>query len=207
MAKKKTHISVRNFEKMMVDNNCITNVDELPDVDICVNYTIPLVSALQFVEDVVSACIDTERGEYIPEAKRFAIRKCVLTLYGDFTMPVDIEKQYELVYRTEAYHAVMSVLNMDQYMDIIEAIEDRIEHELAIMENGMTEKLNDIARNLGEMTERSKEVFGNVDPEELGAFVESISSMGGVDEGKLVDAIMAARGKSKDNIVMLSDRE
>ena len=208
MAKKKeSKVSIRKFEEMLEENEVVTHVDGFDDIDVTVKHTLPLVSMLEFVEEVVSACIDMDTGEYIPEAKRFAIRKCVLTYYANFTMPDDAEKQYELVYRTDAYHSVMCCIDKNQYMDILEAIDERIKHNVAIMQNGLIGKVSEIVHKVASLTEQSEAAFAGIDANDFNALFSAMAKMGSIDEGKLVDAVIANSSHPVDNIVVIPNVE
>ena len=99
MSKNKTnHISVTKFEKAVNKDVVVTvPLEGVEDTDIEITKTISLPSMIEFVENVAESCVDMESGEYTPQVRDFAIKKELLTKYANFTMPTNIEKQYEFI--------------------------------------------------------------------------------------------------------------
>ena len=70
MSKKSNRISINKLESIVQNNTVTVPMDGNPDIEIIIRRILPLQEVLQFVEDVVSSCIDVETGQYIPEIGR-----------------------------------------------------------------------------------------------------------------------------------------
>lgn len=125
MSKKASRISINKLESTIQDNVTVVHMVDYPEIEITIRRILPLQEVLQFVEDVVSSCIDSDTGRYIPEIQPFVIRSSVLTRYANFTLPKDPEKQYDLIYNTGAYQQVMRNIDRVQYDEILYAINER----------------------------------------------------------------------------------
>lgn len=193
MSKKSNKISINKLESTMQDNVVSMPMVGHEDIEIVVRRVLPLRDVMQFVEDVVSSCVDRVTGDYIPEVQVFATRACVLTQYANFTLPKDSEKQYDLVYNTDAFQQVMSVIDREQYDEILHAINERIKHELAMMESSMATQIADVTAKLDHFVETSEAMFGSVTDKDMSALVHSLTNGGHVDEEKLVKAMMDVR--------------
>lgn len=193
MSKKSNKISVNKLESTMQNNVVSIPMAGYEDIEIVVRRVLPLRDVMQFVEDVVSSCVDRDTGSYIPEVQAFATRACVLTQYANFTLPKDSEKQYDLVYNTSAFHQVMDVIDRAQYDEILYSINERIKHEVAMMESSMAAQIADITAKLDHFVETSEAMFGSVSDKDMSALIHGLANGGRLDEKKIVDAVMDAR--------------
>jgi len=209
MSKKSNKISINKLESTMQDNVVSMPMADHEDIEIVVRRVLPLRDVMQFVEDVVSSCVDRVTGDYIPEVQAFATRACVLTQYANFTLPKDSEKQYDIVYNTDAFQQVMGVIDRVQYDEILYAINERIKHELAMMESSMAGQIAEITAKIDRFVENSETMFGSVKGEDMSALIRNLAQIGSVDEEKLVQAVRNAQrqetSKQKDNPVVASD--
>lgn len=79
MAKKEARISINKLESVMRENIVVVPLSGADGVDITIRRRLPLKDMMQFVENVVSSCIDAETATYTPEIKEFVIRSEILT--------------------------------------------------------------------------------------------------------------------------------
>lgn len=211
MSKKSNKISINKLESTMRSNVVSMPMSGHEDIEIVVRRVLPLRDVMQFVEDVVSSCIDRVTGDYIPEVQAFATRACVLTQYANFTLPKDSEKQYDLVYNTNAFQQVMDTIDRVQYDEILCAINERIKHELAMMESSMKAQIADVTAKLDHFVEASEAMFGSVSDKDMSALVHGLTNGGRLDEEKIVKAVMDVRkqenAEDHDSPVVSSDGE
>lgn len=198
MAKKEPRISINKLEGML--NERIVNVPFQgdSDVEVRIKRNLSLNEMLQFVEDVVSSCVNAESGVYSPEVMWFAIYSGVLTMYANFNLPSSIEKQYDLIYNTDAVEFVMSYINRGQYDEIVDAIRYRIDHERKIMESTMAKKMNDIVERMDSYIQQNESLFESVDEKDMAALVKNLASIGKLDEEKLVRALAESQKMEQD---------
>lgn len=209
MSKKLNRISVNKLESILQDNIVTVPMEGNQDVEITIRRILPLQEVLQFVEDVVSSCIDEETGQYIPEIQAFMVRASVLTRYANFTLPKDPEKQYHLIYNTDAFQQVMGYIDRVQYDEILYAINERIRHGVAMAESALAAKMSELTAKLNSFIDNSEELFGSVKGDDMATLVKNLANAGSIDEGKLVEAVFDAQKKTNerhdDNVVVASD--
>lgn len=211
MSKKSNKISINKLESTMQDNVVSMPMAGHEDIEIVVRRVLPLRDVMQFVEDVVSSCVDRTTGDYIPEVQAFATRASVLTQYANFTLPKDSEKQYEIVYNTDAFQQVLGAIDRVQYDEILYAINERIKHELAMIESSMAGQIADVVAKFDRLMEGSEVMFGSVNGEDMSALIRNLARAGSIDERKLVQAVMEMRkqesAEKHGNYVVASDGE
>ena len=209
MSKKSNRISINKLESIVQNNTVTVPMDGNPDIEIIIRRILPLQEVLQFVEDVVSSCIDVETGQYIPEIQAFTVRASVLTRYANFTRPKDPEKQYDLIYNTDAFQQVMGHIDRVQYDEILYAINERIRHGVAMAENALAAQMAELTAKLNSFINNSEELFGSVKGDDMATLVKNLANAGSIDESKLVEAVFDAQKKTNehpnDNVVVASD--
>lgn len=186
-------ISVNKLESVANHNIISVPLHGAEEVEITIKKSISLKEVLQFVEDVVSTCVDAETGAYMPETLPFLIKAHVLTSYANFNLPANAEKQYDLIYNTTAVSQVMEHINQEQYHEIVDAIYSKIQHNLAVMESSLAEQMNDLLARMSAFTENSEKLFDGLSGSDISALVSNLASASNVDEKKLVDAVFQAQ--------------
>lgn len=199
MAKKEKKISINKWESIMADPVVTVPLNGTEDVEVTIHRTLPLEDMLQFVSDAVTACVDAETGTYTPEVLPFVVRLNVLTMYANFNMPASVEKQYDMVYATDAFEQVMQHINQKQYNDILIAINKRIEHECAVMTSAVIAKVNELAKQMEDFSDATQALFSGVSGDDVSALMRNLSSIGNVDERALAHAVFEEQ-KSRGEI-------
>lgn len=133
MAKKKdesaqtTQVTVSRLRKIHEDTYTPTTTIDWNGVQIVVKKQLSLGEMVGFVKGVVDVCFNAETGAYYPEVKYHAIKMMVLQNYANFNMPKKAAEQFTLVNQTEAFELVRQNIDQEQFMQIIDAINMRIE--------------------------------------------------------------------------------
>lgn len=144
MAKKDNSVPVKKIMELLEDNVTTIQFDgkDGETVEVSVMRTIPLDVMQALVRNASEACFG-EDGEYRPELRDFAIRLGVLIAYTNLTMPKDPMKQYALCYGTPVFKSVLTVINNDQYWEIVSGVDCRIERIIDTQKNAPTRELMD----------------------------------------------------------------
>ena len=187
---KTKRISITTLDKIMKEKRTPIKSVIWNDVEITIQRTLPYIDALNFVNLVVRSCFDTETNEYFPEVKTFAIRCCVLEKYANFSLPSNIERRYDLVYNTDAYETVIQHINADQYNEILNAIDKKVENLANANVAAINKQINTIYNMFNSLQEQFNEIFSGITPEDASKFMQTIAD-GNFDEEKLVQAYMA----------------
>jgi len=159
------------------------------DIDVVVNRILPLNEVRAFIDDVVNACFDNETGRYLPEVKEYAIRVNTLSKYANFAMPANDEKQYDFVYKTDAYRRVVQEVDPAQYGSIIEAIEAKIDYLCDTNAKRLEMQFEDLLSSVVEIQDKLNNVFGGVSADDIGKLVGAIGD-GVINEEAIVKAVL-----------------
>lgn len=194
MAKKDTkRVSINAWERVMKEH--FDNAPVVTDwygIDIEVKKVLPLKEMIVFVEEIVEACFGKD-GTFLPQAEQFAIRSGILTHYAGFAMPESLEKQYDLVMKTDAAEVVRKLIDETQIEDIIDAADRKIDYlcdSNAMTIKAETDKVLAEFQNLGENMEA---VFNGMSADDIQKVLSSVGNLGEVDEGKIVEAYISKK--------------
>lgn len=190
MAKKESRISINKIESVLKENIVIVPMCGNEDVNITIRRTLPLKEMMQFVENVVSSCVDAETASYTPEIKEFAIRSEILTTYANFNLPSNVEKQYELLYCTDVLCQVMEHINNKQLHEIETAIDARIDHEVKMIETVLAAKTNEMMLRIEAMVEQFEAAFGGINSDDFNGVVKKLSEMDSMTEESIAKAVL-----------------
>lgn len=194
MSKEIERISVNKFEMALAEDNIVEEVlNGTDDVKIQIKKTIALPEMISFVQEVVESCIDSETGEYLPEAYDFAIRVGVLTRYANFAMPANMEKQYMLIYSTSAFDQVLQHININQFNDIVRAIDKKIKFMLDVISSSAVTKINEVINKLSEIASAGEKAFDGVDANDMAKVIQGVSKLSNMDEEKVAKVILESQ--------------
>lgn len=185
--KSKKKISISAFENIMKDTYTSTKTIAWNGVEITIQRTLSFKDFLTFVDTVVKNCFSIDNNAYMPEIKDFAIRCCVLEMYANFALPINVERKYDLVYCTDAVQTVISEINLEQYNVLISAIDSKIENMAQANIESLNKQMSEIYSAFENMQNQMSGVFEGVGAEEMSKLVGAISD-GSFDESKLVQA-------------------
>ena len=190
MAKKESRISINKLESVLKENIVVVPMRGNEDVNIIIRRTLPLKDMMQFVENVVSSCVDAETASYTPEIKEFAIRSEILTNSANFNLPSNVEKQYELLYCTDVLCQVMEHINNKQLHEIEVAIDARIDHEVKMIETVLAAKTNEMMLRIEAMVEQFEAAFGGINSDDFNGVVKKLSEMDSMTEESIAKAVL-----------------
>lgn len=193
MAKKESRISINKLESVVKENVVSIPMNGAEDVTITIRRTLPLKDMMQFVENVVSSCVNAQTSSYTPEIKEFVIRSEILTTYANFNLPSNVEKQYELVYGTDVVVQVMEYINWNQLAEIRAAIDSRIDHEVKMIETVLAAKTNEMIARIEAMTEQFEAAFGGINGNEFNEVVKKLSEMDNMTEESIAKAVLGVQ--------------
>lgn len=137
---------------------------------------------LEFVNDVVELCFDSE-GNYVPELYDFAIRREVVMKYTTIEMPDDAEMQYKILFATSLFDIVMEYVNKKQFNEMIRAIDRKLKYTSdarTMQAHAEIQKIVDTFGSLNKNVQVAMEKISDVDLSEL---FEKLSR---IDEHKIV---------------------
>lgn len=199
MSKKTNRISVIKFEKAAdKDNTLSIPLDGVEGVTIEITKTLSLKDMIEFVEVVAESCVSMESGEYTPQIKDFAIKREVLTRYANFTMPSNIEKQYEFIYYSAAFDTVYRHINQAQYQEILASIDEKIKYMLSCITSVSAQSTAKLLGRLDAIAEQGSAMFESLQGEDIGNILKNIDKIAGMDETKIARAVKEFESADKE---------
>jgi hypothetical protein len=196
MAKKKIkRISINVMDEILktYDNN---EKIEWNGLEVVITKTLPLEEMMAFANSVVKSCFDQATGTYMPEIKDFAIRSNVMERYANFTLPSNVERQYDMVMRSGAFEMILNYINPSQFNELTSAIEARLQNAADANVQMAFSRFNDVVTSFEGLQEKVGALFAGVDPADIGKLMGAISEHS-VSEEKIVQAYVSATANTE----------
>lgn len=155
----KNKVSVATIEQVMKEQfgNDVKKV-EWCGVEIEYKEVLTMVEMKAFVDGVVDASFDND-GDYMPEFTDWLIRTNMIQLYTNVRMPQNIEKQYDILYRTDLYEQIAGLVDQRQYAKIMDAIEKKLEYRrnsdvtaMRVQLSGLIQQFESMGQDLMQFT-------------------------------------------------------
>ena len=197
MANKIKKISINALEKCVKEaagEPIVTR--EWRGINVNIKVRLGLQEMMTFVDGVVKTCFTENDNQYTPEVLDFAIRSSVLEMYANFTLPTNIEKQYELLYGCDMYGTILETIDRSQFDAMLRAIDEKIAHIAASNIEAVTRQVNDVYASLNALEERLSAIFQGIDNDAITGLVGAMAD-GKFDEEKLVHAYLEAKNGKK----------
>lgn len=192
MAKKENKISINALEKVMDENTDNYVIESWFGLEVVIKKNISLKEMLSFADNVVMSCFTDSNG-FMPELMDFAVRSNIVTRYANFTLPDNIEKRYEMLYRTNIVEFILPLINMRQLQELINGINRKIEYmcntNAVTIQREMTKLLN----GFEEMQNQTQSLFADVTADDLSKLMAALAEHGSLDEEKVVKALVEQR--------------
>lgn len=193
MAKEKmAKISVNKFEKALTKEGFVSvKIDGAEEFEITVRKVLPFGEAMDFMSEIVTMCVDTESGEYIPEAYDMAVRMYTLIHYANFAMPSSIEKAYWLLYSTDVYGYVVDAVDVTQYAALIRAVDNKIAFLTDMIKSTAVYTMETLSARMESVVASAEKTFGSIDTETINKFADKVMENGKYDDKKAAKTIIA----------------
>lgn len=147
------------------------------------------------VRSVADYCFDDETGEYHPEYLDALIDINIVGYYTDYTLPDDIQSQYDAVIGDGIIDQVEQYLNLRQIHELKTAVFRAVEQRNAENTSVAAIQMINTAREI----ERVAGSIQNIDKDEIKKLLDYIGQGGKPDETKIVAALNETkrRGRKK----------
>lgn len=183
MAKKKIQkISVNAMDEIMKRFDAVETI-EWNGLQVVIKKNLSLEEMMTFANSVVKSCFDQASGAYMPEVKDFAIRANVLDMYTNFTLPKDLNKQYDMVIRSGAVEMVLNYINYAQFNELVKAIDSKLQNTADANIQAFITKLDNVTTAFSDMQTEMEKMFSGVDTEDIGKLVGAIANGNNTEEG------------------------
>ena len=161
--------------KKVTFNMIAVNLADAPRKELVVNdeitmevkYRLNFKEAIDFAQSIVSICFDENDIDYYPEVFDAAVRISTLMIYAGVDAPKDINKAFNVVYGTDLFSRIMSMIDTEQFGILVEGAKRKIVFKRNLIESNAAVKVNDLLARIEDVTTRSEKVMENVNPDEL----------------------------------------
>lgn len=205
MAKEKAkRVSINALEKALfnVHEHEIV-IDGTDDVKMIVRDFLPLTDVLVFVREVADSVVDMEEGVYRPEMYDYMMRYCLMTIHANLTLPKDPEKAYDLMYNTPVIEQIKQIVGSTaQYKNIESMIENKIVHNLEIIERSVEKQVREYLNMMEQFTNSVAPLFEDMDADKVAQFFNRMSAEERIDERALVEAFRETQEKAEGKRVV-----
>lgn len=197
MAKKKINrISINALEEVVQKTYENTQTVEWNGIDVVINKSLSLEDLIKFADSVVKSCFNGDTGEYMPWIKDFAIRSNIMEMYANFTLPKNLEAQYNLVINSGAVEMILNHVNAAQFNELIRSIDAKIQNFADANVNMAFSKLNDVVASFDGLQEKMSSLFAGVDAADVSKLIGAISD-GAFSEDAVVKAYMEQKQQAE----------
>ena len=208
MAKKESRVTITAKDIEENKKEVTLDVSGIGELTVEIRYTLNLHDMLQLVEDVVSSVVDGEANTYIPEIREFALQAGVIKAYTNIKLPQSADKQYDIISRTDLFKKVVQHIDFNQLGEVRNAVFDRIEHEVAMIESVLSSKVNEMVTEFAAILSNLDTVFDGVKNTDVNNFVKQLSQIGSMTEESIAKAVMDIQrqeiGKQEDDVTVIS---
>lgn len=189
-------ISISSMDKIIKDIENYVSID-FHGEELVVKKYLDFDEAVRFVNEVVDGCFGAN-GEYMPEVKDFLCDINTVLYYSNIRLPDDIRHKYDILTKTKVIDVIIDKIDFSQYQTIARAIEDKIDSRLSVNEQLFDNKLSAAMSTLETLLNSLKEYFGNISQDDIKNLLSAMVN-NQLDEGKLVDAYLAAKDNEDEN--------
>ncbi len=204
MSDKVKMISVGKLDEIMEERFPVSETFDYYGEELIIRKVIPFSVFAEIVQRISDLCFNSETGEYMPESLDFAERLCVTEAYTNVRLPRDMEKQYQILYRTDLWNYIVSIIDSDQYSAMMNAIYERIKIKNDTNRKEFEDMLMKSTSLITDFAKDFTDLVGGINVEDLQNLVKAIGD-GGIDEGKLAEAVILAQNKKLDETVKDED--
>ena len=198
-------ISFEKIEEIMNERFFVVDTMDWYGVEVEVKSLIPFALASELVRRIADACFSDD-GEYMPEVSDFALRLGVIEAYTNIELPDNVEEQNRLLYGTDLWEDIISLIYDAQFNMIVQSVNQRVSYRLDTNKAAFERGVNEVMDGLMQLGEQFNTVMADVEPGDVKRMIEAIGE-NGIDEEKIVKAVVSEQNKARDNVVVFPAAE
>ena len=187
MAKVKK-VSINAFEKAIRENIAPNiSTEEWCGLEITITNTIPLKDMMSLVAEGAGEIADVGYLQiYLIKHSGLFYPGCDIDRYTNINLPGSLEARYDLVMRSGILDFILPKINSNQYNDIVVAVRDRIDYMCDTNVTEFRNSLTEMVTSMSMLQEKTAELFGNINPEEVHSLLNAFGDSKAVEE-RVVD--------------------
>lgn len=159
---------------------------------------VPFEVAKVIVSRVAESCF-SEKGEYLPEMKDFALRLFTILGYTNINLPAAYELNtesindiYKIIYLSGLYELILENINWPQFDEIKRSIDERITYLIRVNLNDLKSEIDKAVSGISEISDSLEDVFNNISIEDIEKIASAIDG-NKIDESKLMAAYLDSK--------------
>ena len=181
-------ISIEKMDEIMKDYFPETETVDYHGQELVIRKTIEPEDMFELVRQIADGCFSPD-GTYMPEVFDMLLRAGTIGEYSNVRLPKEVGHMGRILYGSDLYETVWRHISREQHDAVTDAVWERINAR-----NNMNKVLfeNEIQRavdGIQSLGEQLAQLFGEVSADDIKALVGAIGE-GGIDEGKLVQAVV-----------------
>ena len=174
-----------------IEDEYLYTTIQFNDLYVKVKRRLSLYEMIEFVDSVVKICFPANDAKYMPEVKDLAIRRSIVEMYTGIEFPVGVEEVYDFVYGTGIVQSILEEVDAQQFQNILDSIDEKLDYVTQTNIEGMTSKVNELYSSLKSLADQFTEALPEFDKEALSNLMQW--ALNGPDEKKIVNAIFEAK--------------
>lgn len=193
MAAKIKKLSINKMENYIEENYTNECEVEWYGEKIVIKKFVGLSDVVEIVTNVANTCFYSSDSSYHPEVKDFATKSFILEKYTNINLPSNMDKRYDVIYKSGIYDFVIEYIDTKQLEEIIDAIEEKIIYISDLNTEAVHKQINEAYAGIMNIYNQMANLFDGISSDDIKNMASSIIGTK-LDEGKLVEAYM----KNKD---------
>ncbi len=146
-------------------------------LNIHVKKRLSVTEMLNFVNTVVSWCVDEDTGEYKPEWRVPSYNLAVIKMYTNLTLPKDFSKQYLISYCSSLICVITACVDSRQLESMGEAIDAKISYVLQCSSSAIYKQMSDVVNAFSQMQDVANEMFTEENVATVKQFMETVNDI------------------------------
>lgn len=188
--KKEKMISVNEIEKAAETEYKSDTTIRWGGLDIKVKPNLTAEEMKEFYVTVIKATFDDD-GDYNPVAKIFASRAATIALYTNVKLPQNTDRAYKLLYWTNLYDEVISMIDKNQFDHVMLAIEDEVHYLCETKISKVVREIESASAAITDFTDGMGDVLSGVSPDVFRGFITNMANHGVNDEAIAREVVRA----------------
>lgn len=189
-------ISIEKMDDIMNDYFPATETVDFHGQELVITKVIAPEDMFELVRQIADGCFAPD-GTYAPEVFDLLLRAGIVTEYSNVRLPQNVDHMSRILYGTDLYDTVIAHISAGQYNAAYDAVWERInarnDANRVLFESEIQQAVGMI-QNLGDQI---SQVFSGLTQEDIQSLVAAIGT-GGIDEEKLVHAVVTEQNKQRE---------
>jgi len=185
---KEKMISIEKMDEIMKDYFPETETVDYHGQELVIRKTIEPEEMFDLVRQIADGCFSPD-GTYMPEVFDMLLRAGTIGEYSNVRLPKEVGHMGRILYGSDLYETVWRHISREQHDAVTDAVWERINARNNMNKVLFENEIQKAVAGLQSLGEQFAQLFNDVSPDDIKALIGAIGE-GGIDEGKLVQAVV-----------------